>query len=140
MRRSGSNGHIIAMDAPSFFTGALISRFGAERVVAAGLLLMIASGAIAITGIGVAHFWSALILLGLAWNCGFVGATTMVTRCYRPAERTKVQAFNDFVIFGSMAVGSFSSGKLLASFGWTAVNGVILPVVLVAAGLLPRFA
>jgi MFS family permease len=124
------------MYAPSFFTGALIRRFGVERVVAAGLLLMLASGAIAISGIGLAHFWGALIVLGIAWNCGFVGATTMVTQCHRPEERTKVQAFNDFVIFGSMAIGSFSSGRLLASFGWNAVNEVILPVVLVAAGLL----
>jgi MFS family permease len=144
----GIQWHIIAMYAPSFFTGALISRFGVERVVAAGLLLMVASGAIAISGIGLAHFWGALIVLGIAWNCGFVGATTMVTQCHRPEERTKVQAFNDFVIFGSMAIGSFGSGRLLASFGWTAVNEVILPVVLVAAGLLgwlvlrerPRFA
>ena len=32
--------HVVAMYAPSFFTGTLIARFGAQRVVAAGLLLL----------------------------------------------------------------------------------------------------
>ena len=83
-----------------------------------------------------AHFWTALVLLGLGWNFAFIGATTMVTQCHRPEERTKVQAFNDFLIFGSMAVSSFSSGQLLAYFGWQTVNEVIFPTIFVAGALL----
>jgi predicted MFS family arabinose efflux permease len=74
-----------------------------------------------------------LILLGLGWNLSFVGATTMITHCHRPSERNKVQAFNDFLIFGSMALASFASGKMLAVFGWAAINEVVFPAVLVAA-------
>jgi hypothetical protein len=77
-----------------------------------------------------------LTLLGVGWNFGFIGATTMVTQCHRPEERNRVQAFNDFLVFGSMAIGSFSSGKVLAVFGWTAVNEVVFPVVLSAGVLL----
>jgi MFS family permease len=118
------------------FTGALISRLGVERIVITGLSLIVASAVVGLAGTTIWHFWTALVLLGLGWNFGFVGATTMVTTCHRPNERNKVQAFNDFLVFGTMAIGSFSSGKLLADFGWTAVNGVVLPVVLAAGALL----
>ena len=83
-----------------------------------------------------AHFWTALVLLGIGWNFAFIGATTMVTQCHRPQERNKVQAFNDFLVFGSMAVSSFSSGQLLEYFGWQAINEVIFPVIALAAALL----
>jgi MFS family permease len=76
------------------------------------------------------------VLLGVGWNFAFVGATTMVIECYRPEERTKVQAFNDFLIFGTMAVGSFASGAMLAHFGWYLVNLVMLPVVAAAGAML----
>jgi MFS family permease len=91
---------------------------------------------VGLSGITVAHFWIALILLGVGWNFAFVGATTMVTDCYRPEERNKVQAFNDFLIFGSMAIGSFISGSMLAHFGWYLVNVVMFPVVAVAGAML----
>ncbi len=94
------------------------------------------TGIVGITGLSVAHFWTALVLLGLGWNLAFIGATTLVTECHRPEERTRVQSFNDFLIFGSMAVASFSSGQLLAAFGWVAINAVIFPTVVVAAALL----
>jgi predicted MFS family arabinose efflux permease len=132
----GLQWHVLAMFVPSFFTGSLITRFGVERIVILGLSLMFASAAIGIIGITVAHFWTVLVLLGLGWNFSFIGATTMVTQCHTPAERNTVQAFNDFLVFGSMAVGSFSSGQLLATFGWVAVNEVVLPTVLTAAILL----
>jgi len=132
----GLQWHVVAMYAPSFITGSLIARFGVERVVGAGLALLAVSGVVGLSGITVAHFWATLILLGLGWNLGFVGATAMVTQCHRPEERNKVQSFNDFLVFGSMAVASFSSGKLLANFGWAAVNSVMFPVILTAAGLL----
>jgi predicted MFS family arabinose efflux permease len=132
----GLQWHVMGMYAPSFLTGGLIVRFGVERVVAAGLALILVAAGIALSGITLWHFWIALALLGCGWNFAFIGATTMVTHCHRPNERNKVQAFNDFLVFGSMAVGSFSSGKLLASFGWIAVNEVVFPVVLAAAVLL----
>jgi predicted MFS family arabinose efflux permease len=91
---------------------------------------------VGLAGITVAHFWSALVLLGVGWNLAFIGATTMVTQCHRPHERNKVQAFNDFLIFGSMAVASFSSGQLLEYLGWQAINEVIFPTVLVAGAML----
>jgi MFS family permease len=132
----GIQWHVLAMFAPSFVSGALVSRFGAIPIIAVGLALLAASAAVGFAGITVAHFWTALVLLGVGWNLAFVGATTMVTECYRPEERTKVQAFNDFLIFGTMAVGSFVSGAMLAHFGWYLVNVVMLPVVAGAGAML----
>jgi MFS family permease len=132
----GIQWHVLAMYAPSFVTGSLIIRFGVERVTALGLVLLAATAVVGLAGITVAHFWTALVLLGLGWNFAFIGATTMITQCYRPEERNKVQAFNDFLIFGSMAVSSFSSGQLLEHFGWQAVNEVVFPTVFVAGAML----
>jgi MFS family permease len=132
----GLQWHVLGMYAPSFITGTLISRFGIERVTGTGLALIVIAALIGIAGISLWHFWIGLALLGVGWNFAFIGATTMVTLCYRPNERNKVQAFNDFLVFGSMAIGSFSSGQLLASFGWTMVNEVVFPVVLAAGALL----
>jgi predicted MFS family arabinose efflux permease len=132
----GIQWHVLAMYAPSFITGSLIARFGVERIAGIGLALIAGTAVIGIAGITVAHFWSALVLLGFGWNLSFIGATTMVTQCHRPHERNKVQAFNDFLIFGSMALSSFSSGQLLDKFGWTAVNEVIFPTIFVAGALL----
>lgn len=117
----GLQWHVIAMYAPSFFTGRLITRFGAPRVVAAGLALTAASATVGLTGVDVAHFWLTLILLGLGWNFGFVGASAMVLDCHAPEERARVQSLNDFLVFGTMAFGSFLSGGLLTSYGWSTV-------------------
>lgn len=132
----GIQWHILAMFGPSFFTGRLIGRFGKGRVTAAGLLLIALSAAIGLSGIGIAHFWATLILLGIGWNFGFIGATALVTDCYRPEERTKVQAANDFLVFGSVAIASFSSGKLLNAGGWDSVNWLVFPPVIIALVLL----
>ena len=132
----GLQWHMLAMFAPSFFTGSLIQRFGVNRIVLTGFALMIASALVSMAGITVAHFWTGLILLGLGWNFAFIGATTMVTKCHRPDERNKVQAFNDFLIFGSMTIGSFASGKILATLGWIAINEVLIPGLLAAGALL----
>jgi len=132
----GLQWHVLGMYAPSFATGALISRFGLQRITGAGLALIIVAALIGIAGISLWHFWIALALLGVGWNFAFIGATTMVTHCHRPNERNKVQAFNDFLVFGSMALGSFASGAVLVSFGWSAVNEIVFPVALAATALL----
>jgi MFS family permease len=128
--------HVIGMYAPSFFTGTLIAWFGVRAMIASGLLLLVASASIGLLGIELWNFWIALALLGIGWNLAFIGATTLVTESYGPRERNKVQAFNDFLVFGSTAIGSLSSGALLSRYGWSAVNDVVFPVVVVAAVLL----
>jgi MFS family permease len=132
----GIQWHIVAMYGPSFFTGSLIARFGAPRIVAAGLLLEAAGATIGLSGTTAIHFWSTLIVLGVGWNLGFVGASALVLETHRPQERNKVQAFNDFLVFGTMAVGSFSSGQLLANYGWSTVNLVVFPPVLLGLAVL----
>lgn len=117
----GIQWHIIAMYGPSFFTGRLITRFGAHRVVMAGMTLTALSVAVGLTGVDVAHFWLTLILLGLGWNFGFVGASALVLECHRPEEKARVQSLNDFIVFGTMTLGSFLSGGLLTSHGWNTV-------------------
>jgi MFS family permease len=128
----GIQWHSLAMFGPSFVTGRLIGRFGKERVTAAGLVLIAASAAVGLGGITLAHFWTSLILLGIGWNFGFIGATALVTDCYRPEERAKVQAANDFLVFGSVALASFSSGRLLAVGGWDTVTWLVFPPVAAA--------
>lgn len=132
----GIQWHVLAMYAPSFFTGSLIARFGVLRITGIGLGLTVLAAFVGIAGLTVAHFWTGLILLGLGWNLAFIGATTMVTQSHRPEERNKVQSFNDFLVFGSMALSSFSSGQILAYFGWATINEVVFPVVFVAGAAL----
>jgi MFS family permease len=126
----GIQWHVIAMFGPSFITGALIARFGAEKVIAAGLALLVACAAVALAGLTVAHFWAALILLGIGWNFGFIGGTAMVTETYEPVEKERVQGLNDFLVFGWVAFGSFMSGKILTAGGWDAVNLTVIPFAL----------
>src|SRR5206468_999492 len=133
----GIQWHIVGMYGPSFFTGALIARFGAPKIVAAGLLLEASAATIGLSGITAMHFWATLIVLGVGWNFSFIGASALVLETHRPQERNKVQAFNDFLVFGMMAVGSFSSGQLLANYGWSAVNLVVFPPVLLGLAVLP---
>lgn len=123
----GIQWHILAMYGPSFFTGDLIKRFGKITISLIGIIMIAVASAIALHGISIAHFWFALIMLGVGWNFGFIGATTMVTDCYRPEEKNRVQAVNDFLIFGSVAVASFSSGHLLAAEGWETLNLLVFP-------------
>jgi MFS family permease len=133
----GLQWHVIAMYAPSFFTGRLITRFGAGRVVMVGLALTGISVTVGLMGIDVPHFWLTLILLGLGWNFGFVGASALVLECHRPEEKTRVQSFNDFIVFGMMAIGSFASGGLLAAYDWSVVLWVsFVPLVLAVGALM----
>jgi MFS family permease len=132
----GTQWHMLGMFAPSFFTGGLILRFGVERIVLTGLSLTFLSAVVGLAGTSVWHFWVAVTMIGVGWNFAFVGATTIVTQCHRPEERYRVQSLNDFLIFGAMTISSFSSGALLAQLGWTAVNAVVFPPVVLAAALL----
>ncbi len=126
----GIQWHIVSMYGPSFITGSLIARFGAPAIVALGLTLEAVAATIGLTGITAMHFWATLMVLGIGWNFGFIGASALVLETHLPQERNKVQAFNDFLVFGMMAIGSFSSGQLLANYGWSAVNMVVYPPVL----------
>lgn len=122
--------HALGMFAPSFVTGRLINRFGVLNVMATGAALMLACIAVNLSGITMVHFWSALVLLGLGWNFLFIGATTLLTEAYAPAERAKSQALNDFAVFTAVAAASFFSGAVQGRLGWDGVNvAAILPVV-----------
>jgi len=125
--------HSLAMFGPSFITGHLIARFGVERIIFAGLAMLVTAALVGLMGITFVHFSVGLILLGLGWNFGFIGATTMVTQCYEPAEKSKVQAFNDFAVFATVAVASLTSGQLFSAIGWSAVNIALFPAVALAA-------
>lgn len=132
----GLQWHVIAMYAPSFFTGGLIVRFGAGLVVAAGLLLIGVSAVVGLLGVDVTHFWWTLVLLGIGWNFGFIGASALVLESHRPEEKTRVQSLNDFIVFGTMAVGSFASGGLLAIYDWSVVLWVsFIPLILAVSAL-----
>lgn len=128
--------HVIAMYAPSFFTGRLIARFGETRMVVAGLALTALASLAALSGLSVHHFWLCLVLLGVGWNFGFLGASAMVLKCHTPEEGPRIQSLNDFVVFGTMAIGSFLSGGLLNAYGWAVVSSLVLvPVVLATLAL-----
>ena len=124
--------HALAMFVPSFFTGSLITRFGAERVSAFGMLLLVGAAVSGLLGIHFENFAVGLILLGLGWNFGFIGGTTLLTDTYEPEERNKAQGLNDFLVFATTAATSLSAGKLLAWFGWSGVNYAVLPMVVLA--------
>ncbi|RJF86952.1 MFS transporter [Oleomonas cavernae] len=132
--------HSLAMFAPSFFTGRLIERFGAARIIGIGLVLILGCSAVALTGVTLERFWFALVLIGLGWNFAFVGATTLVTTCHSPAERAKTQAANDLIVFGAVSAASFLSGVLLDVSGWHSVPVAALPLALLALCLLPLIA
>ncbi len=120
--------HVLAMFAPSFVSGQLIERFGLIAMLGIGALLGLACVAINLSGTGMWHFWTALVLLGLSWNFLFIGATTLLTTTYRSSERFKAQALNDFLVFSLVAAASLSAGALQHLVGWRAVNLAALPM------------
>ena len=134
--------HVLAMFAPSFFTGHLIARFGVERIVALGLVILAFAGGVALSGVALTNFYLALILLGLGWNFGFIGATTMLAGAHRPEERGVVQGMNDMVVFGMVTIASLASGGLMNCSGgspvegWNAVNLAMVPFLVLAGGSL----
>lgn len=128
--------HALAMFVPSFFTGSLITRFGAARISAIGMVLLVGAAISGLMGIRFENFAVGLVLLGLGWNFGFIGGTTLLTTTYEPAERNKAQGLNDFLVFGTTALTSLSAGKLLAWFGWSAVNYAVFPMVAMALAMI----
>lgn len=126
--------HALAMFAPAFFTGSLIMRFGAPKVMLVGTAILGICVAAALSGVSVNRFWLGLAALGLGWNFTFIGASSLLTEAYLPVERAKVQAANDFLVFGSTATASLLSGALLNYFDWVVVNYVAIPFLLVAGG------
>ncbi|WP_189409496.1 MFS transporter [Neogemmobacter tilapiae] len=134
--------HVLAMFAPSFFTGHVIARLGAPRVMAIGLTILAAAGVVAIAGVELTNFFIALILLGVGWNFGFIGATAMLTANHTPAERGRMQGLNDLIVFGGVTLASLSSGGLMncaggsVQGGWQAVNMAMLPFLALAGAAL----
>ncbi|MCP4319555.1 MAG: MFS transporter [Hyphomicrobiales bacterium] len=127
----GIQWHVLAMFGPSFFTGKLIARFGRETIVATGLVILIVCAFIASLGIELWNFWLALVLLGVGWNFGFIGATAMVTTTYRSSEKNKVQGVHDVILFSTVAFSSLMSGQVLNAFGWDGINMIMWPIAVV---------
>ena len=135
-------GHILAMYVPSFFTGHLIARFGVRKIVTLGLVILTGAGFVALSGVELGNFYIALILLGIGWNFGYIGATTMLASSHSPEERGRIQGLNDFMVFGMVTIASLSSGGLMNCSGgdpvqgWTAVNLAMVPFLMLAFGAL----
>ena len=134
--------HVIAMFLPSFFSGHLINRFGVEKIMGVGLLILGSAGIVALSGAELGNFYAALILLGVGWNFGFIGATTLLTRAHAPHERGRVQGMNDAIVFGCVTIASIASGGLMNCSGgsvvqgWAAVNYAMVPFLLLAGAAL----
>jgi len=124
--------HVVAMFAPSFFTGHLIARAGTLRIMAAGAVVLFASVAVALNGLSVSHFIAALVLLGLGWNFLFIGATHLVTQSYSPAEKAKTQGLNDLLVFTTVALTALTSGMVHEQAGWQGLNELVLPAIALA--------
>jgi MFS family permease len=134
--------HVLAMFIPSFFTGHLIARFGPTTIMGIGLAILAGAGAVALSGVALEQFYVALILLGLGWNFGFIGATTLLASAHAPEERGRIQGINDLVVFGGVTMASLASGGLMncsgtsVIAGWHAVNIAMLPFLVLAGGSL----
>ena len=134
--------HVLAMYIPSFFTGHLIARFGTRSVIATGLMILAAAGLVALQGVDLANFFVALVLLGVGWNFGFIGATTMLASAHSPEERGRIQGLNDMIVFGCVTLASLASGGLMncsggdAVEGWSAVNLAMIPFLALAGASL----
>jgi MFS family permease len=132
--------HVVGMYAPGFFTGALIRRFGVLNVILAGIALVASCVAVALNGITVTHFLAALALLGVGWNFMYTGGTALLTESYAPAEKARAQGANDFLVFATMGVSSLSSGAMVSTAGWEAMNRAMLPVLAMIAAVVLWYA
>ena len=131
--------HVLGMFAPSFVTGSLITRFGVKRIMFAGGVFGLICVFINLSGTSVTHYWLALTLLGISWNFLFVGGTTLLTETYRPEERAKTQALNDFIIFTTVAIASLTAGTLQHQLGWQSVNVGVIPLLVIILGIIIVF-
>jgi MFS family permease len=130
--------HVLGMFVPSFFSGALIARFGPERIIGTGALLNLACIAVALSGLEVFQFAVALCLLGVGWNFMFIGGTTLLTECYEPAEKARVQGMNDLLMFTSVGISATFAGLLHAVLGWHLLNLMAVPALLLVLAVLVR--
>jgi MFS family permease len=121
--------HAFAMFAPSFFTGSLIARFGVLQIMLVGAAALTACVAISVSGIELYQFWWGLVMLGIGWNFLFIGGTSLLGECHTAAEKAKVQGLNDFMVFSTVTVSSFSAGAIFHHFGWLEVNLSVLPLI-----------
>ncbi len=132
--------HVVGMYAPGFVTGTLIKRFGVLRVIVAGVALMATGSAVALTGVTITHFVTALVLVGVGWNFMYTGGTALLTEAYTPAEKARTQGANDFIVFSIMGLASFSSGALVTAAGWEIMNWGALPILAVVVGAVAWYA
>ncbi|WP_127903224.1 MFS transporter [Solirhodobacter olei] len=134
--------HVLSMYVPSFFTGFLIARFGVEKIIGTGLVILAGSATVALAGVALTNFFGALMLLGIGWNFGFIGATTMLASAHAPSERGRMQGLNDLIVFGGVTMASFASGGLMncsggtPQAGWHAVSMMMAPLIVLAGGAL----
>ena len=130
--------HVVAMFLPSFFTGHLINRFGVTKIISIGLVLLTTAGLVNLSGMALGNFFVGLILIGVGWNFGFIGATTMLATSHSPSERGKVQGLNDLFVYGFVTFASIASGALMncsgatTTDGWNSVNLAMIPFIILA--------
>lgn len=125
--------HVVAMFAPSFFTGHLINRFGIVAVLTTGVVMGFLCVAINLHGTSVMHFTLGLVLLGFCWNFLFVGGTTLLTEAYNSEEKARTQAANDFLVFSTVTITALCAGGMHHFFGWQVINLSVLPLLAITA-------
>lgn len=130
--------HVLGMFLPSFFTGALIQRFGVHRIILTGVLILFAYLIVALSGIHFINFIIGLFIVGLGWNFLFIGGASALTKVYRPEEKEKTQAFHDFTVFAIISISSFFAGSLFNLWGWIGLNLVLLPLLILTSVLVIR--
>ncbi len=126
--------HVMAMYLPSLISGFLITRFGARRIMEAGVVAMAATVTAGLQGNELMHYWLALVMLGLGWNFLYIGGTSLLVETYRPAERFKAQAVNEFSVFGVSAMGSMLAGVIVYRYDWDVLMWAPIPLLLTMAG------
>ena len=131
--------HVLGMFVPSFFTGDLIKRFGAPRVILCGILIFLLHLSLALSGTELFHFTSGLIFLGIGWNFMFIGGTALLTKSYATGDRAKSQAFHDFMVYAVATISSFTAGAALDRWGWNVVNLIAAPLLITAFAVILRY-
>ncbi|MEO9804576.1 MAG: MFS transporter [Reichenbachiella sp.] len=123
--------HIVAMFLPSLITAWIINKIGVTKMMLTGILAFAICIGIAYSGHHVGHYWGSLVLLGIGWNFLFIGGTTLLPQAYHANERFKVQALNEFMIFGTQAVAALSAGLVVHSLGWENMLITTIPLLVI---------